>query len=109
MSIIGPRPLAVAYLPYYTEEERHRHDISPGLTGLAQVNGRNSIDWNTKFMLDVTYVNSISLFADLSILCKTVLCILKKSDIGSRNEGTLIDFDVYRMMRLEENNEYQRK
>ena len=67
MSIVGPRPLLVEYLPYYTEEERHRHDVRPGLTGWAQVNGRNSVDWETRFRLDVEYVRRISLMMDIKI------------------------------------------
>ena len=72
MSIVGPRPLAVAYLPYYTEEERHRHDVKAGLTGLAQINGRNALSWEDKFRYDLTYVNNISFGMDVSIIFKTV-------------------------------------
>ncbi|MBQ8196452.1 MAG: sugar transferase [Clostridia bacterium] len=81
MSIVGPRPLLVSYLPYYTEEERHRHNVRPGLTGLAQVNGRNAISWEEKFSFDIKYVNNISLFADIKIILQTVLKVIKKSDI----------------------------
>lgn len=72
MSIVGPRPLAAAYLPYYTEEERHRHDVKAGLTGLAQINGRNALSWEDKFRYDLTYVNNISFGMDVSIIFKTV-------------------------------------
>ena len=72
MSIVGPRPLLVEYLPYYTEEERHRHDVRPGLTGWAQVNGRNSVDWETRFRLDVEYVRRIGLMMDIKIIFLTV-------------------------------------
>ena len=72
MSIVGPRPLAVAYLPYYTEEERHRHDVKAGLTGLAQISGRNALSWEDKFRYDLEYVNNISFGMDVSIVLKTV-------------------------------------
>lgn len=81
MSIVGPRPLLVEYLPYYTAEEKHRHDVRPGLTGLAQVNGRNTITWEEKFSYDLAYVNHISLKQDLCILLKTVGKVAKRSDI----------------------------
>ena len=70
MSLIGPRPLLVKYLPYYTDEERHRHDVRPGLTGLAQISGRNYLSWKERFKLDCQYVNRISFILDLSIILK---------------------------------------
>lgn len=81
MSLIGPRPLLVEYLPYYTEEEKHRHDVRPGLSGLAQVNGRNAIDWDTKLAYDVEYVSNITFVKDVKILFQTVLKVVKRSDI----------------------------
>lgn len=81
MSIVGPRPLLVKYLPYYSEQERHRHDVRPGLTGLAQVNGRNFIKWEDRFLLDCEYVNRITLKGDVSILFQTVLKVLKHVDV----------------------------
>ena len=82
MSIVGPRPLLVEYLPYYTEEERHRHDVRPGLTGWAQVNGRNNIgSWEERFRYDLDYVAKCSLFFDLKTLFLTVKKVLKRSDI----------------------------
>lgn len=82
MSIIGPRPLLVEYLPYYTEEERQRHDVRPGLTGLAQVNGRNAIaSWEERFEYDLKYINDCSLKMDIDIIFKTVYKVVKKSDI----------------------------
>ena len=81
MSIVGPRPLLVEYLPYYTEEEHHRHDIRPGLTGLAQVNGRNASSWEQKFTYDLEYVERYTLVLDVSIIFKTVLKVLKRSDV----------------------------
>lgn len=81
MSLVGPRPLLVEYLPYYTAEEKHRHDVLPGLTGLAQVNGRNAIDWDTKLAYDVEYIKRISFKSDCMILLKTVSKVIKRSDI----------------------------
>lgn len=81
MSIVGPRPLLVEYLPYYTKEEKHRHDVRPGLTGLAQVNGRNTLTWEEKFNYDIKYINSITLGHDISIIFKTVEKVFKRSDI----------------------------
>lgn len=87
MSIVGPRPLAVVYLPYYTEEERHRHDVRPGLTGLAQVNGRNAISWEDKFKYDVEYVNQVSFLFDLKIIAKTIKVVLSHEGIGQAEEA----------------------
>lgn len=82
MSFVGPRPLLVEYIPYYTEEERHRHDIRPGLTGLAQINGRNNISWEQKFSYDVKYVNNISFKLDIKIIIITFKKVLAKDDIA---------------------------
>lgn len=87
MSIVGPRPLAIQYLPFYTEIERHRHDIKPGLTGLAQVNGRNSLSWEKKFEYDISYVNNITFKDDMHIIFKTVLKVIKRGDIGQAEEA----------------------
>lgn len=95
MSIIGPRPLAVQYLPYYTEEENRRHDVRPGLSGLAQVNGRNAISWEEKFKYDVEYVDNITFLGDVSIIIKTVKTAIKRESIGERGVDT-VDFDEYR-------------
>ncbi len=97
MSIVGPRPLVVKYLPYYTKEERRRHAVRPGLTGWAQVNGRNSIKWEAKFKYDVEYVDSISIWMDIKVVLYTFITVFKRSGIGVRNESDLIDFDVYRI------------
>ena len=88
MSIVGPRPLLVEYLPYYTAEEKHRHDVRPGLTGLAQVNGRNNITWEQKFAYDLEYVRNISLFADVKIIADTIAKVVKRADIAVGNEYT---------------------
>ena len=82
MSIIGPRPLMVEYLPYYTEEEMHRHDVRPGLSGWAKINGRNAIDsWEQRFQYDLEYVNHVTFLFDLKIVFMTVLKVIKRSDI----------------------------
>jgi lipopolysaccharide/colanic/teichoic acid biosynthesis glycosyltransferase len=82
MSIVGPRPLAVLYLPYYTNKERHRHDVRPGLTGWAQINGRNSISWENKFKYDLEYVDKLSLFFDIKIILLTVKKVFVREGIG---------------------------
>lgn len=84
MSIVGPRPLLVRYLPYYTKEERHRHDVRPGLTGLAQINGRNYLMWDKRIALDVEYVNNISFFSDMEIIIKTIAKVLKREDVSEK-------------------------
>lgn len=109
MSIIGPRPLLVKYLPYYSEEESHRHDIRPGLTGLAQVNGRNAIGWEKRFRYDVEYVNNLSFKLDCKILFMTVSKVLNRSGVLSGEEQTTIDFDIYRRQQLNENSGKIRK
>ena len=96
MSLIGPRPLLVRYLPYYTEEERHRHDVRPGLTGLAQVNGRNALGWEDRFRYDLDYVNHLNFGLDLKIIGMTVGKVLKRSGTLSGADQTVADFDVYR-------------
>lgn len=96
MSLIGPRPLLTKYLPYYTEEESHRHDVLPGLTGLAQVNGRNAIGWEQRFAYDLEYVNNIGFLLDLKILCMTIGKVLNRSGVLSGAEQTTVDFDIYR-------------
>ena len=96
MSLIGPRPLLVRYLPWYTEEERHRHDVRPGLTGLAQVNGRNALGWEERFSYDLEYVNHLTFLMDVKVICMTVGKVLKRSGTLSGAEQTVADFDVYR-------------
>lgn len=92
MSIVGPRPLLVKYLERYSDEQRHRHDVRPGLTGYAQVHGRNAISWEEKFELDTYYVNRISLQMDVSILLKTVVSVLNHSGITSETSVTMEEF-----------------
>lgn len=96
MSIVGPRPLLVKYLPYYTKEERHRHDVRPGLTGLAQVNGRNHLSWNERFAMDIQYARNITFFGDIAIIFKTIVNVLKRKDIAVGSQHTLKSLDVER-------------
>ena len=94
MSLIGPRPLLVQYLPLYSEKQRHRHDVRPGLSGYAQVNGRNSITWTHKFELDCEYVEKITFLGDLKILLQTVgKALVKQEGISSATSDTMEDFD----------------
>lgn len=103
MSFVGPRPLLVRYLPYYTEEEMHRHDVRPGLTGLAQINGRNALGWEDRFRYDLEYVRSCTFPMDLKIFFGTAGKVLKRSGALSGADQTVEDFDVYRRkMRGEE-------
>ena len=81
MSVVGPRPLLVEYLDYYTEEEMHRHDVTPGLTGLAQINGRNAISWEEKFAWDLEYVKNVTFIGDVKIILGTILKFVKGSDV----------------------------
>ena len=87
MSIVGPRPLAVIYLDYYTKEERKRHDVRPGLTGLAQINGRNSISWEEKFSYDIRYTTEISFRQDVYIIFRTIGKVLNREAIGQAEEA----------------------
>lgn len=97
MAIVGPRPLVVQYLPYYTREERRRHDVRPGLTGWAQVNGRNELQWEERFAYDLEYVNQITFFNDIKIILMTVKRVFRREGIVVRGTGkSLDDFDVYR-------------
>ncbi len=100
MSFIGPRPLLVKYLPWYTEEEAHRHDVRPGLTGLAQVNGRNAIGWEDRFRYDVEYVRNCSFAMDMKIIGMTVDRVLHHTGVQSGEEQTTVDFDIYRRQQL---------
>lgn len=101
MSLVGPRPLLVCYLPWYTEEESHRHDMRPGLTGLAQVNGRNALGWEERFAFDLEYVNHCTFPMDVRIIMKTIGKVIKRSGILSGAEQTLENFDVYRRKQIE--------
>lgn len=92
MSVIGPRPLLVQYLPRYNEHQAQRHLVSPGLTGWAQVNGRNAISWEQKFDYDVEYVENMNLFLDIKIIFMTVINVIKKDGISSETSATMEEF-----------------
>lgn len=91
-SLVGPRPLLVAYLPRYSPEQRRRHEVRPGLTGYAQAYGRNSLTWEEKFEKDVYYVDHISLWLDIKIIFKTVAVVLKREGISSETSATMEEF-----------------
>ena len=93
MSFVGPRPLLVEYLSLYNDEQRHRHEVRPGLTGLAQVSGRNAISWEEKFQLDCQYVHQVTFRGDLSILAKTVWAVFKQEGISSETSMTMEEFE----------------
>jgi undecaprenyl phosphate N,N'-diacetylbacillosamine 1-phosphate transferase len=93
MSLVGPRPLLFKYLPLYTPEQRRRHDVKPGITGWAQVNGRNSISWTDRFKYDVYYVDRISFMFDLKIILKTILKVVKSEGVNQSNERPMQPFN----------------
>ncbi len=92
MSVVGPRPLLVRYLERYDEHQARRHEVRPGFTGYAQVNGRNSITWEEKFDLDVDYVDHITFLGDWKIICKTILTVLRREGINSASAATMEEF-----------------
>ena len=92
MSIVGPIPLLVEYLELYNEEQKHRHDVRPGLTGLAQVSGRNAISWEEKFNKDIEYINNITFIGDCKIILKTAINVIKKDGISSETSATMEEF-----------------
>lgn len=92
MSIVGPRPLLVQYLPRYTAQQRRRHEVRPGLTGLAQINGRNAITWEEKFAYDVTYVNDITFLGDIKIILGTLKAVFVRIGISSETSATMEEF-----------------
>ena len=96
MAIVGPRPLLVRYLPYYTENEKHRHDVRPGLTGYAQVNGRNALGWDRRLQMDVDYSRNLTFIGDIKILLKTISKVVKKDGILVGNEQVIQSLDKER-------------
>jgi lipopolysaccharide/colanic/teichoic acid biosynthesis glycosyltransferase len=92
MSLVGPRPLLMEYLPRYTPEQLRRHDVLPGITGWAQINGRNAIDWGEKFALDLWYVDHWSLLIDFKIIVQTLCRVILRNDISSKNHATMREF-----------------
>ena len=93
MAIVGPRPLLVEYLELYNEEQKHRHDVKPGLTGLAQISGRNSISWEEKFKEDIEYVNNITFAQDIKIILKTFVKVFKRDGINQEGNATMRKFE----------------
>jgi len=105
MSVVGPRPLLVKYLPYYTTREMRRHEVRPGITGLAQVNGRNLLNWDKRLEMDVEYVEAMSLGLDLRILFRTIGGVLRQSDVLEVSSETVPDFDHYRKQNQAQTND----
>lgn len=101
MSLIGPRPLATIYLPYYTDEERKRHSVRPGLTGLAQASGRNNLSWEEKFAYDIEYAENITFLMDMKVIFKTIKGVLTHEGIG-QGEQTPENFNTYRQRQIDE-------
>lgn len=95
MAIIGPRPLLIKYLPLYSEEQKHRHDVRPGLTGNAQAHGRNGLNWDEKFKLDIEYIESITFSGDVKIILDTVYCVIARKGISQEGQATMEDFEDY--------------
>ena len=100
MSVIGPRPLLIEYLPYYSSTEQHRHDVRPGLSGLAQVNGRNYVDWDHRLAFDVAYVNKITFYGDIQIILSTICKFIKKQDIAVDTNKVETNFAAERRERM---------
>jgi lipopolysaccharide/colanic/teichoic acid biosynthesis glycosyltransferase len=96
MSIIGPRPLLIRYLPFYSEQEKQRHNVRPGISGLAQISGRNNLDWNKRLALDVKYANNINFCLDLKIIFLTFIKVIKRDDITVVDQAYLQDLDYER-------------
>lgn len=93
MAIVGPRPLLIEYLPLYNEKQKHRHDVRPGLTGLAQINGRNTIEWEEKFEEDIKYIKNITFIQDTKIIFKTFTKVLKRDGINQEGNATMTKFE----------------
>lgn len=102
MAVVGPRPLLVQYLPLYNEEQSHRHDVHPGLTGLAQVSGRNAISWEAKFQKDIEYIHKITFLGDIGIILLTVGKVLNRSGITSADNVTIEPFTGNILVKEEE-------
>lgn len=95
MAVVGPRPLLVKYLPYYTEEQHKRHNVRPGLTGYAQVHGRNNVNWDEKFQMDLYYISHITFLGDVKIILETVGKVIKREGISSETSATMEDLRDY--------------
>lgn len=105
MSIVGPRPLLISYIPYYTQTERMRHTVRPGLTGLAQVNGRNFVSWDKRLAYDVEYVESISMFGDIKIIFMTAIQFVKKQDVAVDTNKVEPNFAAERRAKMQDSQE----
>lgn len=103
MSFVGPRPLATIYLPYYNEKEKLRHTVRPGLTGLAQINGRNTLIWEQRFDYDIEYVNNINFLIDIKIIFKTLLKVLRREGVTVRGTTDVVSFHIYRQQQINAN------
>jgi len=103
MSLVGPRPLLVKYLPYFTDREKKRHNVKPGVTGLAQVKGRNLLTWEERLETDVQYVENLSLWLDVKILFMTVINVIRQKDALAVSSEQIPDFDDYRKDQLKNN------
>ena len=93
MSLIGPRPLLFQYIPLYNKQQLRRHDVRPGITGWAQINGRNTISWQEKFKLDVYYVDNITFFLDIRIIWLTIIKVIRRKDINQSDERPMVPFN----------------
>lgn len=102
MSIVGPRPLLTEYIPYYTAKERCRHNVRPGLTGLAQVNGRNFVSWDRRLAFDIEYIENISFAQDINIICKTALNLIRKQDVAVDTNKVEPNFAEERQLKMQE-------
>lgn len=95
MAVIGPRPLLVKYLPYYSQEQKKRHSVRPGLSGYSQAHGRNAVDWDEKLAMDVEYVNNITFLGDVKIIIDTVFSVIRREGISQEGNATMEDFAEY--------------
>lgn len=100
MSLIGPRPLLIKYLPYYTTKEKKRHDVRPGITGLAQISGRNFLNWDKRLSTDVKYVENLSLKLDINIFIQTISCVISMKDVSVNSDEVELSFIDYRTNKL---------
>ncbi len=100
MSIVGPRPLLFDFFPYYSEIEMRRHEVKPGVTGLAQVNGRNNLNWDERLQMDIEYVDHWSIWLDIKIILKTVLVVLKRDGVKTDGHATFLRLDDYRKNKI---------
>lgn len=107
MSFLGPRPLAVQYLPYYSDSERLRHSVRPGLSGLAQINGRNNLTWEERFAYDLEYIKKITFLNDCWLIIKSILVAINRNNITVRKSDGSTDFDKYRIRQIEKGINYE--